>query len=260
MRGLANGIAAAAQYSKRTVPQIVNTSAYWVAVNAKNGMPFVAPERVDSELAVIATPVIGKRGKPLKRKRTFRGGISEGQRRKDVPLAALIVAARANPKSNYNQITNQRYRLPGGNPFKGVSRAEGAARMRELEDRMIKSRHRSGKFLLAGWIPAIRTLAGLAVTKFLRGAGKPSEGAKSFYGGELGSAQPARENELEASATIANEVGAEGMNAGNFNRALMLYGIGPLQMAIDQEGERQMAYALKKYEAELAERVNKHWG
>ena len=256
--GLARGIFAASKYSTRTMPQLVNTAAYWVAINAKNSMPFVQPGVIDAQLAVIESPEIGKRGKPLKRRKVFSAGISPLQDRKDVAMAVLIVSARANPASRYNLLTNQLYAL-GKNPFKGVSRAAGAAAMRALVDKMIKSRHRSPKFLLTGWIPAIRIMARFAVQKFMRGGASPSDGARQYYGADLGTAQVAGEG-WACAAAIENDVGMEGKNAANFNSALMKYGAGPLQAAVDQEGERQLAYAMRKYEEELAKVTNGHWG
>lgn len=247
--GLTRGIAAASQYSKRTLPQIVNTSAYWVAVNARKEMPFVAAEKVDSELGVIATPVVGKRGVALKRKKTLAG---KAMGRIGVPLAAMIVVARAKAGSRYNQSTNARYALPK-NPFKGVSRAEGAAAMRALVDKMLKARHRSGHFLQAGWLGAIRMLRGLVNASFLQTAAESASG-----GNNLGTASPASEG-ATCQASIENLVGLEGQNAASFNQALHRYGTGPLQRAIDGEGRRQMEYALKKAELGLANAAAPSW-
>ena len=255
MSGLNAGIEAATKYTKRTLPQIVNTAAYWIAVNAKAGMPFVAPDKVDTELAVISHPVIGKRGKALKRKRAFSGGISAAQRNQDAPLAALIVVARARQGSRYNQRTNSRYALTR-NPFKGVTRSAGQAAMKVFVDQMIKARHRSGKFLLAGWIPAIKRLMGYTQQKFMRGGASPNEGARNYYGSELGDAKPAVEGNA-CQAEIINDIGGQGVNATSFNNALMMYGAGPLQRAVDHEGKQQLDYALKKMESEMAGQVNK---
>lgn len=254
-KSIENSCLEAAKYSERSLPQIINTSAYWVAVNTKNAMPYVTPEKIDTQLALITHPVIGKRGKPLKNKKRYTAGISTIQNNKEVPLAALIVAARANPNSRYNQLTNQRYKLPK-NPFKGVARSVGRALMAQLVDKMAKNRRRSGKFLLVGWIPAVRKLYAFSVQKFMKGS-NASEGRKEYYGADLGDAKPAIPG-VTCSAEIENDVGAEGPNAANFNRALITYGLPLLQMEIDTEGERNMQYALKHAGGELENTWNKN--
>lgn len=250
---LSRGIAAANGYSKRTLPEIINTSGYWISINAKAGMPFVTPEKIDAELAVIPTQVIGKRGQPLKRKKTFSGGMSPIQRSSKAPLATLIVLARTNPRSNYNALTNNRYALPS---LRGMSASGFHAAVAALEDKMVKTRHRSGKFLLSGWIPVVQKMAFYAVQKFSRGGPSPSEGRRNFYGADLGHARPAFPGEL-CSAEISNDVGTEGVNAASFNRALMLHGVPALQSAVDREGVKQMEYALKKAGEELKQEWDK---
>lgn len=253
MTGLIAGTQAAMRFSKRTPAQVINTSIYWVAVNAKNAMPFVTPERVDTELSVISNPVIGKKGKALKNKKVF-----TPKQSKDAPLVALIVAARANPNSRYNRLTNSRYALRQ-NPFKGVSLAAGRAAMRLLIDKMVKARHRSGHFLMVGWIPAVRALLPFSVQKFMKGNARGFMQGHSG-GGELGAAEPAKEGSEIVTASITNAVGMEGKNAASFNRALWSYGAPILQDAVDGEGVRQMEYAIKHAEKELEEDVRKFWG
>ena len=254
-RSLVQGLGAAANYTKRTLPELINTSAYWVAVNAKNAMPFVKPEKIDAELAAVKAPVIGKRGKPLKRM-LFKGRKGPGQRTEGAPLSVLIIQARANPESVYNVLTSGRYAL-SKSPFAGVSRAAGRAAMRKLEDKLIKLRHKAGKFLLAGWVPVVRALFPLSKQRFIRGNGAPLEGARNYYGSDLGSAKPALGDGWAGFAVIANEVGAKGKQAASFNRALWLYGGPAAQGAVDREGKQQAEFALKRYEEELAREFNR---
>lgn len=264
---LSDGLAAAAKYTKRTLPQVVNTAAYWIAVNAKNSMPYVEVKKIDIELGTIVTAVIGKRGQPLSKKyaknRRLSGG-KMGDIVKDVPLAALIIAASAKPGSRYNSLTNSRWAI-GKNPFKGVSRAAGAATMRSLIHRMINRRHSSSKFLLSGWIPAIQKLLPYSMQKFMRGSGNPLTGVKEFLGGagvnghsEFGSATPAVDG-FTVMAVIENNIGAMGKNAENYNQALIRYGAPVLQSAVDREGDQQMKYALGKMEKEMKTEVDKYW-
>lgn len=251
--GFNKGFAFAKEYTKRTVSEVMNTSAYWVAVNFKQVLPFVTPQTIDSQLKVIKQDVIGKRGKVLKNKKKyvqFTGG--------GVPVAALIIAARANPSSRYNQLTNSRYKLPK-NPFKGVSRATGQAAMAALIDYMIKKRHSSGKFLIAGIIPAIRTLYPLSKQKFIKGGFSPRSDFNAARGQQKGFAIPAREGETNVTATIESDIGMTGRNAESHNRALLTIGTPLLQRAADNEGAKNMQYALDKMAKELESGVNKHW-
>lgn len=254
---LDEGLNMALSVTKRSVPEICNTSAYWIAVNAKQGLPYVTPEKINTELGVVKQAVFGKRGKPLKNKKRY---ISTrmGDSQQSVPMAALIVAARANPSSVYNRLTNSRYLL-SKNPFKGVSRAAGRAAMAALIDKMVKTRRRSTKFLLAGWIPAIRKLMPFTKQKYIKGSARPLDGASQYFGGDLGDATVAIKGGYWTRAVIENAVGMEGQNAASFNRALMTYGAPALQIAVDREGEQQAAYALKQYEKELKETVQPKW-
>lgn len=240
--GLNRALALGQEFSKRTPAQACNTSALEVAIIAKNTMPFVTVPRIDKELSVVTSPVIGKRGKPLKGKnnRIF-GANVDLSKNPDVALAVLIIQARSNPNSRYNQLTNQRYALPGS-PFKGVSREAGRAAMALLVHKMIAARHKSGSFLKAGWIPAVEILRPFGVNKYRRGT--VHEDASPNYAGDLGYAQPARGGEPAAQTVILNNVGYTGKNAASFNQALQKYGAPLLQDAIDGEGRRAMQYYL----------------
>lgn len=246
--GLNRGIGLAMQYSKRTPAQMVNTVALEVAYNAKFNMPFVTAARIDTELGVDYTARIGLRGKPLStkqaRNRKYSGNVM-GTKQAKVPLAALIIMARAKPGSNYNVSTNNRYAL-AKNPFKGFSRALGAFKMTELVNNMIRGRRGSGNFLMAGWTNAINIMRQYSVNKYRRGGGPPVEGGKNYYGAPLGDAKPARQGETTAICIIENLIGYEGKNAFSFNKALQLKGAPVLQQAIDGEGVKQMNYYLKK--------------
>ncbi len=255
--GLKAGIAAAKKVSKRSAREIVNTSAYWIAVNAKNASPFVTPNTVDSQLGVIRTPKIGKRGQPLKGKFSYKAGTAPGQK-SGAPLAALIVVARARPGSRYNTLTSSRYALQK-NPFAGVSRAAGAAAMRSLVDKMTKTRHSATKFLLSGWIPVVRKMWPHAVRKYLPGA-SPLANASSYHGAPLGTAQPATGDGSQAEATIENDIGLAGVMREKMNSALLTKLSGPLQAAVDREGANQMKYALSKLDRELSDAVIPDWG
>jgi len=258
MRGLNAGITAAAQYSKRTLPQIVNTSAYWIARNTMNSMPFVQIAQIDKEMGTVVSAKIGVRGKPLKNKKTYSSSrmvsVTSGGKTKLVPIAVLLVASMAS--KNPNKVRNI-LKLTE-NPYKGVPRVMGRAFMKMLVDKLIKKKHSSIKFLLAGWVQAIRILAPLAVQKFTRSGGGSMVNAKNYYGTDLGTAMPAQEG-FTCTAEIVNYVGMAGSADKEYNDALLRYGTGPLQNAINREGKIQMDYALKHAGGELMGVVQKHW-
>ena len=246
--GLNRGIVKASKYSKRTLPQIVNTSAYWIARNAQKAMPFVTAQKVDTELGTIVTPKIGKSGKVLSTK-------SARNRTYSSALATLIVLARTNKGSHYNALTKGRYALPS---LRGMSASGFQATLAALVHKMIAARHRSGHFLRAGWIPAIKKLMSKNVARFNRGGTWVDDNSGGGFR-QLGDATIAQEG-VKCQATIENQVGMTGIQAESFNRAMLLHGTGPLQKAMDVEGVKQMEYALRKYNEELAETVRKFWG
>jgi hypothetical protein len=247
--GLNAAIAKALEFSKRTPAQMCNTVALEVAIAAKNNTPFVPVSRIDTELDVIATPVIGKRCKPLKNKKTFSGGATNG----DVPLAVLIVQARANPSSIYNQRTNSRYAM--SSPFKGVSREAGRIAAAAAVHRMIASRHSSPHFLQAGWLEPIDLLRPFSVNKYRQSLVMPTGGQSNFS--KFGDAKPAVAGQLNTACTIENNIGYDGKNAASFNEALLKYGTEPLQRAVDNEGLKAMNYYWSKAGAEMEREFNK---
>lgn len=254
---LTAGLEAAAKYTRRSLAQMVNTAACEVAIGAKNGMPFVPMGRIDAELAVITVPRIGKRGKPLKTKSNYAGGMSATQRNNSAPLAVLIIQARSNRLSRYSFLTAGRY-YSGRSPFYGVSRAQGAAAIAAAVSRMIKARHSSTHFLMSGWLPAIKRLLPLSANKWRRrSAGPPLDGHP--FDESLGDATPAREGGFAVIAVIENLVGMDGKNAASFNMALIKYGTEPLQRAMDNEGARNLEYALSKMGGDLKQITDSTW-
>lgn len=254
---LSAGIAAAAQYTRRTMAQLVNTAAFEVALAAADAMPFVPQDRIDADLAVITLPVLGKRGKPLKRKKNYGAGVSAIQRTAGVPLAVLIIQAQTNLLSRYSFMSHGAHARPHS-PFYGVSRQAGQAAMAAAVSRLIKARHSSTKFLAQGFYSAAKDLKPYTVNKWrFGGGGRPASDvtrAKDF-----GSATPAVDGGWAVFAVIENSIGMRGKNAANFNAALLLYGTGPLQRALDNEGQRNMNYALTKMGGELKQVTEAAW-
>lgn len=249
MTGFNRGFALASQYTSKTPAEAANFAGKEVAFGAYQNTTFVQPQTIVSELEVLETPVIGKRGKPLKNKKKF----VAAEKPDEVALAVLIVQARANPNSRYNQLTNKRYAL-SGSPFKGVSREAGRAAMALAVDLMTKSRRKATHFIAAGWLESIRILKSVLPSKY--------NSTRAFVAGQgekLGTAAPAQSGQYVATCTIENDVGLEGENAASHNRAL-LQTAPALQRAIDTEGVKQMNYYLRKTgQEELEIPVNKAW-
>jgi len=251
------------QFPGRTEAEIVNTAAYWIAVNTKQLTPSVPQSRINTELMVKVTPRIGERGKmrgkPLSmkssRNRILVGGIGTSRKYPSVPLAALIVQAsvlRVGMESSqpglseYNRRTNMRFaRLRS--PFAGESRAKGRRNMAAAIHRMIAARRSSTQFLLSGWVRAVQILRPFAVQKFRRGQAPPLEDRKSHHGGpDRGTAVAAVEGSPSVWAMIENSTGMEGsVNAANYNQALIAYGAPALQAAIDIETHLMLEYAAR---------------
>jgi len=252
---LDRGLTMAAAFSKRTLPQVVNTAAYWVAVNAKNAMPFVTQERIDTDLGVIKTVVtVGKSGKALKKAstRTSFGrmvSVKYKGRTKQVPYAALIISARAKPGSHYNELTKGKWALDK-NPFAGESPRAGRSAMKAAIMKMVKARHSATKFLLAGWVPAVRALLPFTAQKFMKGTVSLGADAKAYHGTNIGGAVVALPG-TTCGAVIENAVGGFGVNAEKYNEALQKHGLPGFEAALSKEGESAMAYALKHMDADL---------
>lgn len=248
MTGFNRGFALASEFTKRTPADACNYAGKEVAFGAYKNTPFVTIEKIDSELDVIKVPVIGKRGKPLARKKRFIANPSNP----GVSLAVLIIQARARPGSRCNQLTGGRWAL-GQSPFKGVTREAGQRAMAAMVDLMTKQRHRSPHFIAAGWLTSFYELKKLVSTKYGGGGGLPPNSHP-----ELGDVQPAKPG-TTAVCVIENDVGLEGKNPSH-NRALMTIGTPALQAALDNEGRKGMDYFLSKTGKEDLEiPVNRAW-
>lgn len=227
---------------RRTPAQVVNTAAFWIAVNTKNDMPFTTQERIDTELNVAVPLVKMKSGRFSRDKRRVKkvfgavGNLALNPKYAAVPLLALIIQARVgNPDAPFPLAQS---------PWKGVSRAIGAQRMLAMMRRIFAARHSSTHFLQIGWNPAIRILRPLAISKFRRG-GPPTESSRFEVGdpNDKGSAIPAVET-WNCFAMIENSIGTEGRNAVQVNAALWRHSLGPLQRAMDLEAKLMEQYTL----------------
>jgi hypothetical protein len=249
----------------RTAAQIANTAAYWIAVNTKAAVPFTTINRIDTDLNVAVDLVKTKRGKRFLRGKKFQvanrsfgavGNLAKVEKYQAVPLLALIIQARVNPSSRYNQLTGGRYFMTFS-PFKGKTRAAGAAAMLAEMRRVLAARHSSVKYLLSGEVPAIRALAPYAVNKYRRGGASPNADNSAYYdfgGPDRGYAIPAFEG-FTTWAKIVNATGTIGENQKAQNDALWRYVAPARQQAIDIEATLMESY-VEKAMAEGNKRFN----
>jgi hypothetical protein len=254
--GLVKGLMAARLYTKRSMPEIVNSTAFWIAMNAFKATPSVEPAKIEQELRTIVLPRIN---------------IKTGKQRPATELGNLIVMARMNPESDFNKRTNQKWFIPGFTEvqlaIRNLARKRKAAgwtakaiqsEIARYVTKMIKSRKISTNFLKAGWIPAIKRLGPL-VRSYSRLHKREVMERTGRENPNLGSCSPAIDQAYVAAAIISNEVGLAGPNAAGYNEALQRHGVIPLQNAIDREGKEQMDYALKKMHEDLVQTVKPHW-
>jgi hypothetical protein len=254
--GLNKGIALGVGYSKRTPAQMCDTAAMVVAVETQKATPFTDQGLIDSQLFVDVAPKIGVRGKPLKGKfqKISKPGTATGANA-TLPLAVLIIQSRANPGSQYNLLTGGRF--SGPSPFKGLSRAAGAAAMRQAVHDMIAGRHSSTHFMKAGLSQVIKDLRPYSVLKYSR---RSLDNADVDGGDKLSKGTPATQGSTNTFTTIESDIGLEGANAKANNEALWRVVAPRLQQAVDTEGVAAMKYFYdKSAAAELYSPVNKAW-
>lgn len=259
--GLNSILAAAREFNRRTPSQAANIAGGWIAYRWLHNMPKASIGTMDVELgtAVVLQPKkIGTGFKRAKRTQKFASGrtvsLSHGSRAFNVPLAAAIIQASvirpdigATPSAKrYNFLTNFRFaRLQS--PFRGVSRATGAAMMRAAVHRLIAARHSSSAFLKSAVGAAYRTMR-----PFLKGysPGAPPSDFKT-RGQPKGHAIPA--TEANPTCLISADIGMAGTPSNQlakYNEALWRYGAPALQSAIDTETSKATEYVGKKF-AEL---------
>lgn len=158
------------QYSRRDIPVIVNTKAFYIARRATIETPKADKQKIREEL----------RGGRLKNTTTARGKTKQVK----YTLAQLLIVARR--------------------AAKGLS-----TKKRDIADdvkALVAGRLRSIAFLKAGWIPAIKKLEPLADKVAGAKAPRPNKSQSGTqYGKPKGNAFPARDNSSKAQARIVND-------------------------------------------------------
>jgi hypothetical protein len=142
---------------RRTVSEQCVTSAGWIFVNSQKLTPAVSLGRIDADLEVDVTPVTAN-GRPSKAKNPKHFKVTPGMfRRHATPRGVLIVMARMNAASRYNQLTGSRWAIPSAI----LPTGKGTAKDRQtiignILARMTMLRHSSTHYLQHGFAPAIK--------------------------------------------------------------------------------------------------------
>lgn len=233
----------------------VPRAAYFVAINAEKNMPRVSIDRMDEELSVLINPVRLKSGKISRNKKrkyeaaTF-GGMGEKAYKPTlaaIPLAWLIISARANPSSRYNQLTGGAFKLDQ-HPLKGKKVSEFKTIMEGMARRMLMARHRSKAFFASAWLPAIRAIFPFIPAQFrLAKFDRRGPDGELVYGQEKGGAVIDITGD-RCVVTMENAIGVTGPNAEKRNEALWQHGAPALQQGFDQQArymERKIQWRIE---------------
>ena len=251
--------------SKRTPAQIVNTSLFWVALNAQKYTPKADPEKIITELNVDVKYVIDKRtnrAKPARKgdKFLYKGGDYDfiSPQNLTTPLLKLIVLARANLSHQGRQTGTSRYNeITGGRWFLTKDQLKGGnAKIELIAEGMVSARRSSSSFYKAGWKPAMDILRPYKGSGGSRGSSSGERFAYNKDSQRLGTAVPAQEA-WQCSGMIENHVGLHGGPLGPRQMAnLIYYGSEPLAKALADE-ERLMVEQMAKWQADEDEKFRR---
>lgn len=225
---------------------LMNRAVFSIANRAWKRMPAVADATIRSELEEYKVPVYSysRKGKLLGKGNARQAFFGDGE---TVPRLALLISARANPSSRFNQLTNSRYAL-AQSPWKGVPRAVGAQRMLAAMRKMFNARIKSRGFF--------RVCAGVVMFVFKRlvpaqaqaGARTPTAatGSISKRIGKIADGTPATGTGKATARFWVSGTSADG-NAALYRIAQPVW-----QEALDHEGRQVTAYAAaQEYKKEL---------
>jgi len=241
---------AAQAFSRKAPADALNFTAYMIAKEAGKRTPYVTISTIDADLSVTAGVKIGKRGKPIKGKQ-YKSGASGSGANPEVSLAVLIIQAEGQAFSDFNRQTGHRWFRQYGSPWRGRSRAAGAAAMAAAVHALIANRHRTPHLLQAGFGDIKARLRPFIMGFYSKGYDEDAPAyTKSLT--DFGSATRAQYGTTTPVVVMSNDVGMEGKNSDSNNRALWEKGAPALQAAVDSEADRQWAYAvMKSQQAEL---------
>jgi hypothetical protein len=260
----------AESWSESTPAFLVIRTAQRITSKLKEYTPFVSQETIDTELEVVFAPGKTPTGRLSKQKKytvpMFGAEQDAGSGRS---LAYMIQLARMAPGSEYNRLTNNRWRLPAGfEMLKGMDKAGRTTVLQALADRMLKARHSSTHFLVAGWASAAKKIFNLrGFSERIEGGENGGSSLDEGFSEQKVSPKPNMSevnfttSKNSATITVENRIGLEdsrvnGSNAVNYNEALIKYGTQPLQRAIDEVAAEMTEHYMAKDMREMAAAFN----
>lgn len=232
--------------------------------------PFTSQGTIDTELEVVFAPgktPTGRLSKQSKNATALFGTQQDAGGEKS--LAYLIQLARMAPGSKYNATTNNRWRLPAGfEMLKGLDKTGRATLLQALADRMLRARHSSTHFLIAGWASSAKKVYALRGWLSRIEAGEyGGDDLNAGFSNQKVSPKPNMSGvkfttgSTSAEIVVSNRIGMEdsmvnGSNAENYNKALMTYGMPALQRAVDDVSVEMVEHYWPKEQAEMAQAFN----
>lgn len=258
---LNKAVAMGLQVTRQEPRALVLNSAKAIVYRALELTPYVEISTIDSEMGIISEPVLSTRGNrkglPLK----------SGRKKITVPadsMAVSIVLARLNPTSKYNLRTRQRWALDKASFSPGGGESGFWSAVKATAQRMVLAKHSSTHFLQAGWATAYRRLKMMG-----NGPAPLTASIEDVESGvidveaivERGESQDFGDAKIKGTGTgvsldAENLVGLRGVNAEDYNKALLEHGTGPLQQAVNERAAELEARYLPRWEAALARRWN----
>jgi len=202
--------------SKRTIPEIVNTKAYYIVRRAIYETPKADKMVIGKSLAGLIYAYKDTKGGARRMLKTVTR-YGRWNQATQVPLAALLV--------NWKRGQMGKAGLYGQNMAAAVKG-------------FIASRQRSVAFIRSGWLPALRILAPFVKNK---AGAAPLDSETKQYGRARGRATPASEG-FHVSATIVNAIGEGAKDADAKAAALDKYAQPALQRAFDAEEASMRQY------------------
>lgn len=204
------------QVSRRTIPEIVNSKAYFIARRAIYETPKANKLTIGKSLSqlLMSFKATAKGGRMVLKTVTRFGRLGQTTQ---VPLAAILV--------NWQR---------GQRGKKGLY----GEQMRAAVEHFILNRQRTIAFIRSGWLPAVKILAPYVPRK--TGAA-PLDPETKQRGRQKGSAVPAQEG-FRVTARIENAIAAGGKNAEHHGEAVNKYAIPALQRAFANEEKSMRQY------------------
>jgi len=215
--------------TKRTIPEVINRKAYFIARKALWFTAKVERSRIKGELGrMVFTRTTSASGRTT-RHRSLE--LTPSSSSPDISLAKMILIAR--------------YRKRGSGWPSGASGWDAAIRS------LIASRERSTAYLKSGWLPAIRFLANFVPNK---SGGPANDSDTRQYGDAKGSAEAATEGNLSIAKIINSAITRHETSQG---QALDKYGSRALDLAFFDETQDILQEIAKRLN-ELANGVGMH--